>query len=94
MLSLGAAGQVNGSSAAAEEAAGRGGGGEFTHERPAQETAARARGNGRQHAEHDTRTQHRALPTQVTQEQWLCATERDVNVRMCVMLLCSVSLLY
>lgn len=66
MLSLSAAGQVNGASAAAEEAAGRGGGREFTHKRPAQKTATRAGGNGRQHAEHVTRTQHTALPTQVT----------------------------
>lgn len=91
-MSLGTAGQVNGSSSAAEEAAGRGGGGEFTHECPAQKTATRARGNGRQHAEHDTGTQHPALPTQVTQVQWFCAIERDV--RTCVMLLYSVSLLY
>lgn len=42
VLSLCAAGQVNGASAAAEEAAGGGGGGEFTYKCPAQETAARA----------------------------------------------------
>lgn len=95
VVSLYAAGEVHGASEAAEETAGGGRGREFTHKRPAQKTAARAGGNGRQHAEHDTRTQQSALPAQVTPAQWLCTEEMNVNAYMsrCARLLYPASVL-